>query len=72
MMDENCFGGFAFPEGCMQPSANVGQCQYTLEWLVQPEAAKVHFQLNARMPADHWTGIGFSSDGAMVKDNFLK
>jgi hypothetical protein len=44
-----------------------GQCQYMLQWMVLPEKGKVNFQFNFKMPANHWTGVGFSKDGSMVR-----
>ncbi|KAF7629848.1 hypothetical protein Mgra_00009126 [Meloidogyne graminicola] len=69
LTDENCFGGFAYPEDCMQ--LNSKQCQYMLQWMVIPELFKVNFQLNIQMPANHWTGIGFSKDGSMVNSDSI-
>ena len=52
----------------MQLTSNghIRQCQYMVQWMVIPEMAKVNFQFNVRMPANHWTGVGFSKDGSMV------
>jgi len=47
-------------------NGNIKQCQYMVQWIVTPELGKVNFQLNVRMPSNHWTGVGFSNDGTMV------
>uniref|UniRef100_A0A914HQD3 DOMON domain-containing protein n=1 Tax=Globodera rostochiensis TaxID=31243 RepID=A0A914HQD3_GLORO len=62
LMDENCFGGFAHPENCL----GTGHCSYIVEWQAIPLEQTVQFRLSAKMKPGSWTGIGFSSDGAMA------
>lgn len=57
--ESDCHGSFVFPKGC-----NMEDCQYRIVWKVEKDL--VNFKLNAKIPIEHWTGIGFSSDGAMV------
>uniref|UniRef100_A0A915NSR0 DOMON domain-containing protein n=2 Tax=Meloidogyne TaxID=189290 RepID=A0A915NSR0_9BILA len=52
-------------------NGNIKQCQYMVQWIVTPELRKVNFQLNVRMPSNHWTGVGFSNDGTMTNSDSI-
>lgn len=63
LIEENranaCEGFFQYPKKCQDKN-----CQYKINWKVQNDM--VYFALLSKITQEHWTGIGFSEDGAMV------
>ena len=57
--DENCAGGFVWPNKCLNSTGDFSHCAYMAEWRVQPTGDAVDFNLIYKAKPNTWTGIGW-------------
>uniref|UniRef100_A0A0N5D296 DOMON domain-containing protein n=1 Tax=Thelazia callipaeda TaxID=103827 RepID=A0A0N5D296_THECL len=50
-------------------NCTAANCDYKVHWSTKGKT--ITFSLSAKIPTDHWTGIGFSHDGSMVRADVI-
>lgn len=70
--NSNCFGKWSYPKNCQNLRNSFKNiCDYQLTWKYDSEMDIIEFELEAALPKNWWTGVGFSSTGQMLDADMI-